>query len=249
MHSPTVPIYGTRAYPGLRPKIPQYPDGIRILPPTSEPTPSAAPSAASSAPSPPEEPPGVWAADHGLHVRPQRGLQLSKARSVCGTFVLAKMTAPAARSVETTYTVWRVGKSRVCRLWKAWQNETYGGVLFGWLIGPLCIPYRTIEPLHVDYPHLVNNLEKKGVGENVHWSFTLIGTPCSGPFKRPVAANSSSNLRASCLASSKNTIRRVRRTRTQHYHYDRVQIVETQAVRTFSEVQFIASCTCAARAI
>jgi hypothetical protein len=77
-----------------------------MLPPTSEPIPSAAPSAASSAPSPPEEPPGVWAADHGLHVRPQRGLQLSKARSVCGTFVLAKMTAPAARSVETTYKVW-----------------------------------------------------------------------------------------------------------------------------------------------
>ena len=46
---------------------------------------------------------------------------------------------------------------------------------------------------------------------NVHWSFTLIGTPCSGPFKRPVAANSSSSLRASCLASSKNTIRHVRR--------------------------------------
>jgi hypothetical protein len=45
----------------------------------------------------------------------------------------------------------------------------------------------------------------------VHWSFTLIGTPCSGPFKRPVAANSSSSLRASCLASSKNTIRHVRR--------------------------------------
>jgi hypothetical protein len=73
------------------------------------------------------------------------------------------------------------------------------------------------------------------VGENVHWSFTLIGTPCSGPFRRPVAANSSSSLRASCLASSKNTIRRVRQTRAQHYHYDRVQIVETQAVRTFSE--------------
>lgn len=105
MHSPTEPIYGTRAYPGLRPKIPQYPAGMRILPPTSEPIPSAAPSAASSAPSPPEEPPGVWAADHGLLVRPQRGLQLSKARSVCGTFVLAKMMAPAARSVETTYTV------------------------------------------------------------------------------------------------------------------------------------------------
>jgi hypothetical protein len=104
MHSPTEPTNDTRPNPGLRLKIPQYPAGIRILPPTSEPIPSAAPSAASSAPSPPEEPPEVWAADHGLHVRPQRGLQLSKARRVCGTFVLAKMMAPAARSVETSYT-------------------------------------------------------------------------------------------------------------------------------------------------
>jgi len=61
-----------------------------------------------------------------------------------------------------------------------------------------------------------------------------MGTPCSGPFKRPVAANSSSSLRASCFASSKNTIRRVRQTRAD-YRYDRVQVVETQAIRTFSE--------------
>ena len=46
----------------------------------------------------------MCAGDHGLIVRPQRGLELSKARSVWGTFVLAKITAPAARSVETTYT-------------------------------------------------------------------------------------------------------------------------------------------------
>ena len=44
------------------------------------------------------------------------------------------------------------------KLWRVSQNETYGGVLFGWLIGPLGIPYRTIEPLHVDYAHLVNTL-------------------------------------------------------------------------------------------
>ena len=49
--------------------------------------------------------------------------------------------------------------------------------------------------------------EKKTAEEkkNIHWSFALIGTPCSGPFKRPVAANSASSLRASSLASSKNT--------------------------------------------
>jgi hypothetical protein len=74
-----------------------------MLPPTSEPMPSAAPSAASRAASPPEEPPGVCAADHGLSVRPQSGLQLSKASRVCGTFVLAMMMAPAARSVATAY--------------------------------------------------------------------------------------------------------------------------------------------------
>ena len=123
-HSPTAPPYATRPCPGLRPNIPQYPDGMRILPPTSEPTPSAAPSAASSAPSPPEEPPGVCAADHGLVVRPQRGLALSKARSVWGTFVLAKITAPAARSVETTYT----GR-RVRGVWQGkvgWERSKFG---------------------------------------------------------------------------------------------------------------------------
>lgn len=57
------------------------------------------------------------------------------------------------------------GQVRRCvyKLWRDWQNETYGGILFGWLVGPLCVPYRTIEPLHVDYPRLVNalNLKKK----------------------------------------------------------------------------------------
>ena len=118
MHSPVEPTYATRPYPGLRPKIPQYPDGIRILPPTSEPTPRAAPSAASSAPSPPEDPPEVCAADHGLHVRPQRGLQLSNARSVCGMFVLVIIMAPAARSVETSYILWAGARKSSLREWK-----------------------------------------------------------------------------------------------------------------------------------
>ena len=155
----------------LKTKNTQNPNGIRILPPTSEPTPSAALAAARSAPSPPEEPPGVWAADHYCTYDPQRGLQLSKARSVCGTFVLAKMTAPVAMRRPNQYG--QVHKSHVYRLWKGWQNEVYGGVLFGWLIGTLCIPYRTIEPLHVDYPHLVSNLEKKWEWENAY-----IGPSC-----------------------------------------------------------------------
>jgi len=79
--APTLPAYDTRPCPGLNPKMPQYPDGMRMLPPASEPTPSTAPSAARSAPSPPEEPPAVCAADHGLHVQPQSGFAQSKVAS------------------------------------------------------------------------------------------------------------------------------------------------------------------------
>src|SRR5258708_6274826 len=97
--APADPLYETRPSPGLSPYIPQYPDGMRMLPPTSKPRPSAAPSAASTAASPPEEPPAVCAIDHGLSARRQRGLTLSNARRVCGTLVLAITMAPAARSV------------------------------------------------------------------------------------------------------------------------------------------------------
>jgi hypothetical protein len=45
----------------------------------------------------------VCAVDHGLHVRPQSGFALSKASSVCGTFVFPMMMAPAARSAATSY--------------------------------------------------------------------------------------------------------------------------------------------------
>jgi hypothetical protein len=45
-------------------------------------------------------------------------------------------------------------------------------------------------------------------GRNVHESLRLIGTPCNGPFKRPFSANSVSSLRASSLASLKNTTAR-----------------------------------------
>jgi hypothetical protein len=72
--------------------------------------PSTEPSAASIAPSPPDEPPEVCAVDHGLSVRPQSGFELSKASSVCGTFVLAMMMAPAARRAATIY--WRRGSDR-----------------------------------------------------------------------------------------------------------------------------------------
>ena len=42
-------------------------------------------------------------------------------------------------------------------------------------------------------------------------SLTLIGTPCNGPLSTPVLANSTSSLRASSLASSKNTEQRRKR--------------------------------------
>ena len=128
-NAPTVSVNDTRPGHGLRAKRPQYPDGMRTLPPRSEPTPITTPSAARSAQSPPEEPPGVCAADHGLDVRPQSGFSLSAADSACGTFVFPMMMAPAARSVTTIYLIggettdgndrmvsyWEVGKVNVRR--------------------------------------------------------------------------------------------------------------------------------------
>jgi hypothetical protein len=46
---------------------------------------------------------------------------------------------------------------------------------------------------------------KRGGDDHARWSLTVIGTPCNGPFKWPLSANSTSSLRASSLASSKNT--------------------------------------------
>lgn len=181
---------------------------MRILPPTSEPTPSAAPSAASSAPSPPDEPPGVCAADHGLHVRPQRGLELSKARSVCGTFVLAKIMAPAARSFETTYTV-RIVRIRARGWAKRWVEKgcvrgeveghevgkTYGGIVLGWLVGPLCVPNSTVESLHVDYSilHPISTRDRKKKAEEKEHTLVLranrhamqrsLQAPCRSKFR------------------------------------------------------------------
>ena len=48
-------------------------------------------------------------------------------------------------------------------------------------------------------------MEKGKRGRNAHASLTLIGTPCNGPFKRPVSTKSASSLRASSLASLKKT--------------------------------------------
>jgi hypothetical protein len=95
----TEPAIDTRPVPGLSPKMPQYPDGMRMLPPM----PTAEPSVARSAASPPDVPPAVCAVDHGLEVRPQSGFAFSKPNSVCGTFVLPMTMAPAARKIVTIY--------------------------------------------------------------------------------------------------------------------------------------------------
>ena len=63
---------------GFNEKTPQYPVGIRRLPPISEPTPIADPSIARSAASPPELPPHVCAALYGFVVTPQIGFEHSK---------------------------------------------------------------------------------------------------------------------------------------------------------------------------
>src|SRR5258707_13287180 len=95
----------------------------------------------------------------------------------------------------------------------------------------------------------MENKIKGGKGKNVHWSLTLIGTPCSGPFKRPVAANSSSSLRASCLASSNNTIHRVHQARAQHLSLRPIFRDAGYTSYVPSVRQFVTCCAYAARAI
>lgn len=66
------------------------------------PIPNAEPSKASIAASPPEDPPHVWSGEYGLTVLPNTGLEHSNANIVCGTLVLQKTIAPAARNTSTT---------------------------------------------------------------------------------------------------------------------------------------------------
>jgi hypothetical protein len=87
-------------------------------------------------------------------------------------------------------------------------RETYGRVFLGWFIAPPRVADRAIEALHVDlfeaFPSISTYVTRIGTW-NAHMSLTLIGTPCNGPWSSPVLANSASSLRASSLASSKNT--------------------------------------------
>ena len=54
------------------------------------------------APSPPELPPGVTLLFAGFKVRPKTLFMLSRAPSVCGTFVLAMMMAPRDSNISTS---------------------------------------------------------------------------------------------------------------------------------------------------
>lgn len=171
----------------------------------SVPTPSTAPSMASSAPSPPEEPPAVCAADQGLSVRSQSGLQLSNASNVCGTFVLQITIAPAARRAATSFDHHKFeGRGEVVR-----GGGTHWCVLLGGFIGPLCIPDCAIEALDVDltghFHQFLGASRTKSETGDVLMSLRVTGTPWSSPLSFPVSANSASSLRASSLASSKST--------------------------------------------
>ena len=96
------------------------------------------------------------------------------------------------------------------------EGGTNWCVLLGGLVGPLREPDCAIEALHVDFWAAFALAHRRahrteGGRRNALMSLTLIGTPCNGPLSSPVLANSTSSLRASSLASSKNTEQRRKR--------------------------------------
>ena len=96
----------------------------------------------------------MCAVDHGLSVRPQSGLEHSKASRVCGMFVLAMIIAPAAHSVATIYgnncDMVASCSQWVSRDFEMGKWETYSSIPLGWFVGPLCVPDRTIVSLHTN---------------------------------------------------------------------------------------------------
>lgn len=91
-----MPSSDTRQGVGLNPTRPLNWQGIRTEPPMSVPIPSTEPPTPISAPSPPLLPPAHRAGSHALSVVPKMLLCVSGSMSICGTFVLAKTTAPAS---------------------------------------------------------------------------------------------------------------------------------------------------------
>src|ERR1700760_3987944 len=81
----------------LRPNSPQQAEGIRTEPAPSEPSAADASPAATAVAPPPLDPPDVRRGSHGLEVTPYIGDSVNGVTSSSGTFVLPRITAPAAR--------------------------------------------------------------------------------------------------------------------------------------------------------
>src|SRR3954464_4033157 len=92
----------TRPRWGLRPNRPVAPDGMRIEPTPSAPMPTAQGPAGAAVALPPLEPPEVRCRSHGLRVTPNVGDSVNGTIISSGTFVLPRITAPAARRRRTT---------------------------------------------------------------------------------------------------------------------------------------------------
>ena len=93
---------GTRSRCGLSPTRPQAAAGIRIEPAPSVASAAAQSPAATAVPEPPLEPPLVRAGSHGLQVAPNASDSVIGSASSSGTFVLPRITVPAARRRRTT---------------------------------------------------------------------------------------------------------------------------------------------------
>ncbi len=91
----------------------------------SEPQPSGVPRSVTSAASPPEEPPHVRAELYGFEAGPKIGLELSKASSVCGMFVLQNGMPPCARYSLTS---WQVSHPGMWAGEKPGSREGRGGL-------------------------------------------------------------------------------------------------------------------------
>ena len=85
---------------GMTPRVAQCPttphitEGIRMLPPISDPSSMGVKPAARAAADPPEDPPGDRFGQYGFPVRPKMGLFTSQSHALMGWFVLPRRIAP-----------------------------------------------------------------------------------------------------------------------------------------------------------
>src|SRR3954463_986874 len=109
---------GTRPFCGLSPNSPQQAAGMRTEPAPSEPSAALASPAATAVADPPLEPPLVRCGSHGLRVTPKVGDSVNGVAISSGTWVLPRITAPAARSPAPTSAAagWGWG----------WASQPYG---------------------------------------------------------------------------------------------------------------------------